>query len=283
MSSRLKRDEFVPIGESLEYGQKTRVCHSSNDCMGSSKSMIIERQDNGDISAFCFRCGNRGFHSVNHRYAKSIKRATRAFDGVDKAIQRRVEFTGIQAEGVRDIERYSPAARIWISTYGLTDKEIEDAGIFYSPDLRRIVFPWFCDSEVAGYQTRRIYEDDKGPKYDTHVFNPCSYALRNRNDGTTCCIVEDIISGIKCARYVDTLVLMSTNLTSEHKKFLLHSKYNNHIIFLDDDNLMVKQNALKIKRFIDKFSDSVIIQSDGKDPKEHTDLELQEIFKCNTN
>ena len=62
----------------------------------------------------------------------------------------------------------------------------------------------------------------------------------------------------------------------------MKGRYDNHIIFLDDDTLMVKQNAMKIKRFIDKFSNSMIIQSNGKDPKEHTDAELKEILKCRT-
>ena len=91
-------------------------------------------------------------------------------------------------------------------------------------------------------------------------------------------LVEDTLSGIKCARYCDALVLHSTSLSRKAVNFLIHRQYKYCIIFLDDDNIQVKRNALKIKNLIDKFGTAVIIQSGGRDPKEHSDLELQEIL-----
>ena len=54
--ARLNKEDYLEIGQGLECGQKVRVSHDTAECSGSSKSLLIERKEDGTISAYCFRC-----------------------------------------------------------------------------------------------------------------------------------------------------------------------------------------------------------------------------------
>ena len=276
-------------GEELDAGQAVRVNHVSSSCAGSSKSMLIRRNEDGaTINVKCFRCGGYGIYSTKATLKSKIfggastgsgegnERELQVSTGRDEAVER---YNLLSRGGVRNVEEWSPKARLWINKYGLTDKEIQDNGIFYSNDDRRIILPVYGADDVQSYQTRKVYDEDTRPKYLSYTITSGIHLIPARSGRTdSICLVEDTISGIKCSRYVDTLVLHTTNLSQEHKKFLLKSKYDKHIIFLDDDNLTVKKNTLRIKKWLDKFSYTKLVQSGGRDPKEHSDSELIEIL-----
>ena len=279
--SRLNKHDYLEIGQGLEYGQKVRVNHDTVDCTGDSKSLLIERKEDGTILAYCFRCGGRGVHNTST--LKSIQNRARSI-GIDEHINtdngESQENNNFPPAGISDINKWPPKARLWIRQYGITDGEIDKHGITYSDELRRIIIPVFDGEHCCSYQTRKIYDDDQRPKYVTYInSNGIHFIPHGVAQTDNIVIVEDTLSGIKCARYCDALVLHSTSLSAMATRFLIHKEYKSCIIFLDDDNVQVKRNALKIKNLIDKFGSACIIQSGGRDPKEFSDLELQEILK----
>ena len=56
----LQYEDFLDAAKNCREGEKIRVNHDVPDCYGTSKSMIIERKTNGDVTAYCFRCGKSG-------------------------------------------------------------------------------------------------------------------------------------------------------------------------------------------------------------------------------
>ena len=290
---KLDRKEILAIAEGMDNGQIQRVNHSSPECSGTSKSLKIEVLEDGTVHARCYRCGGWLIHNTSTK--KSLLARSKAVgisecgDGEsEKQLSERsdvgesntVYFEELLSGGIQELDEWAPTARLWIRQYGITQEEIDKHGAFYSPDDRRIILPVYgVDGVVQSFQTRRVYTEDTKPKYLTYILSGgIHFILGSRQPSSCITIVEDYISGIKCARYTDVLVLHCTTLSPEHLKFLLHKHYNAHIIFLDDDNTQVKLNALKIKNLINKFSYARIIHSDGRDPKEHSDTELEELL-----
>ena len=268
----LNYDDFLEIGENLEYGQKVRVNHINSDCDGSSKSMLIERKDNGDISAYCFRCGGRGFYGSKTALKSKILGEASTTESHDANRSRE-----IPSDAEADITAWPSAARVWLRRYGITDKEITDARITYSASLNRLILPVFDNDGLASYQTRKVHDRDTAPKY---------LSVRNRNspntfgggNGSTIVLVEDTVSGIKVARFFPTLVLNGTSLQDHHLKYIISGNFSCFYVWLDDDNPIVQKNALKIKKTLDKLGVCTVVHTDGKDPKEHTDDEIKEIL-----
>src|SRR5688572_27523250 len=66
MGARLAKDEFLPYAPSKKG--RVRVNHKGGHCSGESESLLITRNDNDEISAFCFRCGASGYYSPEYRH-----------------------------------------------------------------------------------------------------------------------------------------------------------------------------------------------------------------------
>ena len=134
---------------------------------------------------------------------------------------------------------------------------------------------------MYGYQTRRVFEEDEAPKYLTYHANDTdiSWYPSHHMGSRDLCIVEDVISAIKCARYIDTIAIQGTALRDKHIKFIYSKGYNNFIIFFDDDNVQVRRNSEKCRKQLTKFGNVRVIHSNGKDPKEHSDEELEELLR----
>ena len=277
MSNHLLRAEMDQIEEDygdIDIGRIVRINHNSDYCSGHSKSLKIERKEDG-LYAKCYRCG---------RYGKSV----RYYSTTPKSgkVKSRSENNGgctthIAAELPRTpeitrVEEWPKPAREWIRQY-ITDREVENNGICYVPSIGRIRI----DVGLGAYQTRRVYGWDEKPKYLTYgVTNSTLFHLRtNRNGNDICVIVEDVISCIKCSRYCDSIALLSTSLQDQHIKFLYSQRYPKVIIFFDDDNITVRKNAEKCRKVLSKFTNVTVVHSNGRDPKEHTDSELEELLK----
>lgn len=278
----LRYDDFLEIGENLNYGQKARVNHDTPDCSGDSNSLLVERKDNGDISAYCFRCGRSGYHSSRTRTKSGSAYGTRSSApsrGEVSATGRSTELE-LPADCCQSIEEWPVLARFWLRSYGIGDSEIRSNGICYSKSLGRVVLPVYDDEGLAFYQTRRIDSKDTGQKYMTYK-NRDAALLLGDDDITNDVVVltEDYLSAIKVSRHLPAMPLFSTRVREIHRKALMDKGFSEFIIWLDDDNLQVRKDQLRNKRELDKIGNCDIIHSNGTDPKEHTDEEIINILE----
>lgn len=274
----LAKEEYIDIGESLTDGQKLRVNHHSIDCAGDSSSLLIERKDNGDISAYCFRCGRRGFHSCAPN-VQSLK-ARRSGAG---AVQPRDGACKVPASIEYERSEWPVQARVWLRQARLTEEEMDHYGFGYDPDTRRVIVKHTTDDgSLVSWQSRRIFDNDPLPKYLTQR-DSSKVAGCFIDDNTICpssrlVVVEDKLSGIRVGRHVHALVLLGTKLHSYHLREIIDKGYNDFFIWLDDDNLQVKKAQLQLKRDLDKVGKSLIYHSNGVDPKTLSDKEIADVL-----
>lgn len=274
----LPKEDYLDVGESLAEGHQTRINHNAIDCSGNSASLKIERQQNGDISAYCFRCGRRGFHRAAPSLASLKARIsneghTEDTDGTIREPQNLV----------RAFQRWPVEARVWINRARVTEEEVEHYGLAYEPNTGRVIIPWYDgDGNLVQYQSRRVSDADPKPKYLTYrKDNDVPAVLLTDNcicDSTRLIIVEDFLSGVRVGRFVPTLVLMGTKLQGYHLREIVYRGYDEFVIWLDDDNVQVKKAQLQIKKSLDKVGKALIYHGNGVDPKELSDDGILEIL-----
>jgi hypothetical protein len=226
--------------------------------------MKIERKDDGTITAICFRCGESGVwrteatpSSIRAR-GEDAEQRPRDSLGKDRDLGECAEF----------IYDWPLKAIHWLRQYGITDAEISTYHIGYSITQRRVILPIWWQGEKVGYQLRRIYDDDTGPKYITQTTGGPGFMSFGCTPTDKIVIVEDIISAIRVGRQEQALALMSTSITQRMK--LVLSRYDKFYIWLDMDNEQVINNALKLLKTLGIFGTTKLLYT-PKDPKEYTD------------
>lgn len=272
MSDFLDKDDYVPYAP--ESTGKVRINHNSYDCSGESNSLVIERNTDGTISAKCFRCGRYGRYSESFYSNSAAKK-----EAVHAASRTRHSYVTLPSDGSTELSEWRDSrARIRILRYGLTAKEIKDNGIVYSDKLRGIVFPCSDSSGMVGYQVRTF--DEELPKYYTKTIDPdrMVWYRRNTSNSNACVLVEDVLSGIKTSRHLSTACLLGTELNAGTLARILEEGHREFIIYLDDDNPIVRAKQRVLKNKLELYGTVRIIHNRGVDPKELSNKELVEIL-----
>ena len=270
MPSYLHVREYIDVGKTLEPGQRTRINHDTSDCSGSSKSLLIERKEDGTIYAKCYRCGLYGSYSKDKSRRKSAKKG--ALDSKGVVLPSR-KGNKIPADAEQDPSRFSPRASTWLRGYGIRDREIKEHGICYSPSYRRLILPVYDSDGLALMQTRKLYDDDELPKYVTYRNRDCVKKINMITPTSSVVLTEDYLSAIKCGRFLSSIPLLSTNISDLALKVVIDN-FDSVIIFLDDDNRIVKLNQLALKNRLEQFCKVKLLTGIGCDPKELSEDEL---------
>ena len=146
--------------------------------------------------------------------------------------------------------------------YGLTESDAQVHRILYSDSEKRLII-----SAQKGFVTKKVYDTDPKPKYLS--YNNPSYWYIQSTDSNTIILTEDKLSGIVLSKVFpscSTLSLFGTKLKDDHLALLLRMGYNRIIVWLDDDNSIVKSQQIKIKNRLGMYFDEVILILEG-DPK----------------
>jgi len=251
----LKKSEFVDYAP--DNPGVIRINHATPYCRGDSKSLKIERKEDGSIHAICFRCGQWGTHNSRVKY-------TPTFDTNIKSSSDEVfEY---------DLDRWPGRALHWVKQYELTDYEISQYEIGYSESRKRVIIPIWWAGEKVGWQARKIYDDDPGPKYITQAKSPPGFMLKDILLREEIVLVEDVISAIKVGRATSAVAMLSTNPTRTLMDYV--KTFSNYKIWLDMDNPQVIRQALKLLKSLNVFGNTKLIIS-PKDPKCYSDIEIR--------
>lgn len=267
----LRLEEFMPYAPD-EIGQRVRANHNSEDCSGDSNSMTVERKDDG-VYAKCFRCGKFGRH---------IEAKPRHFFAKEKGVGSRGSSMGIpqmpdDSEG--DVRAWPSKARLWIRQARVTDKEVKEYGINYSPRLGRVILPVYRDGKLVGYQARKIFESDEGPKYYTRTATPdrMVFLVDSSSNPDSIVLCEDVLSAIRVGRIMPAGAILGTE-ASDYAISLLTEGRKHGIIYLDYDNKIVISKSIKLKNKLELLLDDVLLINNSIDPKSLTDKELEDIL-----
>jgi hypothetical protein len=269
MNDWLKYNEFVPYAPD-EAGRTIAMSH----CRADKERLYITRQQDGlTILAYCHHCGKRGYY--NERQKANITTLTQRKLALDK--DNNYNYT-LPKDLEKDVNKWPKDARVWIVKYGITDKEVGDYGIGYSDRMGGVVLPVYDSDGLALFTTRLFTASPSNPKYYTVGNRPHAvWYCSNSTNSDAVVVVEDVLSAIKCSRYISSCAILNTHL-SDSGVALLTKRHKEFIVFLDDDNAEVKRKQLEIQRRLSVFGNTHIIHSMGKDPKEHSDNELKALL-----
>ncbi len=267
----LKHKEFLPFAPD---SGSVRVNHDSPDCGGSSKSMNIEVKSDGHILAYCHRCSKSGSYNSPYFSGKKAEGGTRTDSKISAT-------RGLRTEGYKratcSMAEWTTEARGFVLKAGLSQLEVTANDIRYDKTIDGIYLSVLNDTGNCGYVLRRF--SCEGAKYlnDFVDCRPRCHASRPAIDSDLVVITEDILSAIKVGRQFNAVSILGTNCDVLTLNWLI-KKYSKFVIWLDDDNQIVKRQQRVLKNTFSMLGESRIITGVGKDPKYLTDREIREII-----
>jgi hypothetical protein len=267
--------DFVDLGKPLLKGEIKRFYHCKDG--KENGRLYIKKNEDGSIIAFCHHCGKKGYYKNKEDYTLPVLNANGRYQ-YPTMENSHVNKIYLPPDIMFKIDDWPLPARVWVRKYQITDDEVQKFGLGYSPKLRRVILPIYNEKGLVLYQARKLFKEDEGSKYNT-VMKKGEYIygyITGEGRSDSCCIVEDLLSGIRVSRFTDVVVLLSTNLNNKVINIL--SQYQEVRIFLDNDNTQVKLKQLQIQRRLELFVGNVRIIRSYKDPKEFDHIELGDLL-----
>ncbi len=238
----------------------------------------------------CFDCGSSDGLAVysDGTYCHACHKQTKSrnlFEEIKQGVQEMKDHLPHVIELPQDLGvSMPPSAEEWLQKY-ITTEEIETFS-FWSAKYNRICFPYYIrpegkeSSEMIMCWMRTLEQPTKMkwlfvgdntimPFYIKTEF----HKLHNPN---RVCLVEDVISGVKVSKYINTIVLGSTVIGPDSPIWQKLSKFDEIVLFLDGDTAG-KNGAEKLRNQL-KLLYKVRVIRNTKDPKNYTDAELMDFI-----
>lgn len=257
MSSYLKEDEYMPYAP--DHPGRVRVNHTSSECSGGRSSMVVRRYEDGGVSAYCYRCGKKGSHTV----AYSRTRKAVAKYATHPVVKQRFH---VPSDATQDMNQWPVELRVWVLR-SITEEDAKEYGIVYSESRSMLILPIDNDNFIC-----RLY--NKESKYISYLLN--KEYIYNNIDKDILIIVEDYLSYIKLSKKYATLCLLGTTL-KDSALLDVAGKHKEYVVFLDNDNTIVKQKQTAISKRLRMFGKVRVIKH-TTDPKNCSYDELKELI-----
>jgi hypothetical protein len=256
--------------------QQHRGYRYEHDCptgAGRDRPLVVTRIATG-WKWFCHRCGEKGIKWAKGLSPKEWLKFNKAREVAENNVVAKVKLP-------HGMTKEIPAAGLaWLYKYGLNDDDISYYGIEYSDTLNRVVLPVYDGNmKLVYYQARNLGEvTDKSPKY-------MNVKARGRKDiyfevapperkTESVVVVEDILSGIRVGKQMDTYGLLNAYIPDD-LIFGLAKVYPETILWLDPDKW---DRMLKRTRRFRSLGLNVKMVRVNQDPKYYTDDEIGEIL-----
>lgn len=287
MTRLLNREEIEELGEYLLPGNFLRVNHKSQGCTGDSDSLRIARGTQGELTAKCFRCGRWYAGRTVNSFLSGSQVDSKARPK-DKAVISPKELYDDLGVIEEDPDLWPPQAKLAV-VGKLERSDIMRAGICWSANHRRLVFPTFGDKGLHWYSLKKVNESDPRPKYYTRFIDekrPTSWVYSTpKSNPNYLVIVEDLMSAVKVSNICPAIPLHTTFLNPYTRELIRDQVSQGHqhkvFIWLDDDNAEVRRHAMQLREavrlMVPPMADTkvFVLHTGGKDPKEHS---LEEII-----
>jgi len=255
MNRQMQQTDLLSDIAMLADGSSTKVvCPSCHGGSSRERSLRLARRA-GVVYARCYRasCGWAGVHSGVWHASTSTEQAVRTYRGDTRAL------TGDERA----------------SMYGLADDEILDAGCAIDIATGRMVFEIRDRYGAHIGHTLRSMKPTMKPKtitYGTATYHcPVPLAASHR-----VILVEDVISSIKCARFMPSMALLGTRLTDTHIAMLKDAGIKRVYLCLDSDAIPL---AYKYKRLYEIFFQEIVVIEVDKDPKDMENPQLESLLR----
>ena len=179
--------EFKNIGESLSVGQRTRREHSCGD----GRTLIVSRDGKG-ISAYCFRCHEKGWIPDERSLAERIQALSQAREQ-DQVAADSIELPG---PGKMDTQDWPDEPLLWLFKAGFSRDEIKALGWYWNPRMQRVILPVRDSSSKVLYWQGRGFDSSR-PKAINPTVNREGLVAQYGTGTAWVALTEDILSAAK--------------------------------------------------------------------------------------
>lgn len=179
-------------------------------------------------------------------------------------------------------EELPPKAIEWLLQFLNVDEINRFA--FWSSKYHRICFPYYIlpagkqHSDMLMCWMRTLNSNTKMKWLFTgdNTVLPFYIPTISQPSGSRICLVEDVISGIKVSKFLDVIVLGTTDIGRDSPILTKLEQYDKVILFLDGDNAG-KKGTERLRNDL-KLLYNVKIIRNSRDPKNYSNDELQELL-----
>ena len=179
--------EFKNIGESLSVGQRTRREHSCGD----GRTLLVSRDGKG-ISAYCFRCHEKGWIPDERSLAERIQALSQAREQ-DQVAAGSIELPG---PGKMDTQDWPDEPLLWLFKAGFSRDEIKALGWYWNPRMQRVILPVRDSSAKVLYWQGRGFDSSR-PKAINPTVNREGLVAQYGTGTAWVALTEDILSAAK--------------------------------------------------------------------------------------
>lgn len=207
MAHRMELHEWLPQAERLLDGGK-RAARGDHSC-GDGGSLLLTR-DGNEWTAYCFRCGATGKKVEQESLAERLARMERE-NSADAAAR---STAALPEPRVYTLSEWPRDAALWFYKMGLSPSKIEELGLYWCPDIGRVVLPIFADGHAVFWMAR---SHKRAPKWlAPNVPKQGLTARYGVGKGDTIVLTEDALSAYMVGRVTEAWSLLGTKLHPRH-------------------------------------------------------------------
>lgn len=225
----------------------------------------------------CFDCGSSDGLAIypDGSYCHACHKQTKSHSLIDQAIAEIKKPLALPIDTGQDMPL---EARKWLLQY-LSDSEIELFS-FWSDQYKRICFPYYIrpegkdHSEMIMCWARTLVQPSKMKWIflGDNTLLPFFIPANNHFAVNKICLVEDVISGVKVSKFVDVIVLGTTDIGKDSPILAKLEQYEEVILFLDGD-AAGKKGSEKLRNQLKLLYNIKVIRN-NRDPKNYSNAEL---------
>ena len=212
-----------------------------------------------DGSKYCFRCGY-------YQHSNSVTK-----------IKEPTPLPKITLP--KDCDTSYPSNIIdWLESFQLSKTDLLHNGALWSDSLFRLIFPFWIDGDLKGWQARSIKKDEKikwltkGNIKDLNIIYSGGRSVTQWSRETRLFLVEDIISAIKVSKANNKILAMPLFGVNFKPLQLLKLQFKKYIIFLDEN---MHEHSIKKARQMSHYGIPCSTVLSKCDPKRYTYEELK--------
>lgn len=226
MAHRLEESEWLPQAERMLTGGRLKARGDHHDC-GDGGSLMLSR-DGNELSAYCFRCGGKGFKREQESLTEQLARMSKEREADD-----RVRFAAELPEPREyRLSEWPRRNALWFYKMGLSPSKIGELGMYWCAPLGRIVLPIYEDDHAVFWMARA---EGRTPKWLAPSIPKNGLAARyGIGKGDTIVLTEDPLSAYMVGRVTEAWSLLGTKLHPRHTTALAATG-KRVAVWLDDD------------------------------------------------
>jgi hypothetical protein len=264
-------DELVP-------GQTIRLNHINCSAGADTRRRLYLTRTHADetkVLGYCHNCQESGVYTDtgwegfrDHKHIGIIP-CSSSYDII------------AEPDGLLQSEYWPGVAHNWRIKVGLDGDQCNKYGIKYDPSSDRLYLPRYKAGKLIGYQLKALHTWQR-PKYYT-VTDQSTPQWTQIGLIQYTVLVEDLASGIRIAELADINDGVTpgaiVNYGTQVDPVLMHliaSTCATCIVWLDNDNLHVRNQAKQMERTIKMYSDKIKVFREPQlsDPKHHNDTQI---------